>query len=130
MRQDEYAKRLKADMAKVGPKRDDHRRQAALLMAGRKNQQAKKRAEHELKAMQVKVGAYVRVVISGKTIKQGEVVGECGSQWLVRTTTSTRYYAKGHCEKIKTGETSKAIRHREVMEVIVPKAGVYGDGDI
>lgn len=130
MRQDEYAKRLKADMAKVGPKRDDPRRQAALLMAGRKNQQAKKRAEHELKAMQVKVGAYVRVVITGEPIKQGQVIGESGKQWLVRSASGTRYYAKGHCEKIKVSETSKAIRHREVMEVIVPKAGVYGDGDI
>lgn len=127
MGQSEYRRRLMVDMERVGPKRDDPRRQAALLMAGRKNQQAKAKAEHYLRAAQVEVGSYVRVVIEGKKAVQGQVIGEDGRLWIVLTSKGPRPYAKGHCEKAKASEVSKAVRKGKAAR---PEEEVYGDGDI
>ena len=59
-----------------GPKRDDPLRKEALRLNGLKQQEFKKRAEHEIKAMQVQVGCRVRVRIEGLAPIQGKVVGE------------------------------------------------------
>jgi len=123
-----------------GPKRDDPLRIAALRLHGLKQEEAKKRGEHEVKAAMVTLGCRVRVKIEGMQIKQGKVVGETTVKnkkmmtqcWLVQNLKDgVRAYAKAHCEKLKPSEVSKALR--SIGKSRQDKQGpdtIYGDGDI
>ncbi len=130
--------------SRPGPKRDDPLRIAALRLHGQKQEEAKKRAEHEVRSAQVQVGCRVRVKIEGLAPLQGKVVGEITLKskfksrvtttecWLVHSTKhGVKPYAKAHCEKLKSNEVSRTLR-----SIGKGKQGphgpdtIYGDGDI
>lgn len=127
-----------------GPKRDDPLRIAALRLHGQKQEEAKKKAEHEVRSAQVQLGCRVRIKIEGMQIKQGKVVGETKLEakfksrkvvtecWLVQNLKDgIKPYAKTHCEKLKLNEVSKALREigKGKQEPQGPDT-IYGDGDI
>ncbi len=121
-----------------GPKRDDPLRREALRLNGLKYIADKARAEHEVRSAQVVMGCRVRVRIKGLAPVQGKVVGEhvhIASKkkktecWLVYNLKhGIRPYAKAHCEKISSSETSKAVR--EIGKAPKGPDTIYGDGDI
>ncbi len=124
-----------------GPKRDDPLRREALRINGLRYQEAKLRAEHEVRSAQVVIGCRVRVRIEGLAPIQGKVVGEhvhIASKkkrtecWLVYNLKhGVRPYAKAHCERLRASEVSKALRDLGKTKPF-PKGPdtIYGDGDI
>ena len=127
-----------------GPKRDDPLRIAALRLHGQRQEEAKKRAEHEVRSAQVQVGCRVRVKIEGLAPLQGKVVGETTLRskfksritltecWLVQSAKhGVKPYAKAHCEKLKPSEVSKAAR--SIGSAKPRQLGpdtIFGDGDV
>ena len=119
-----------------GPKRDDPLRREALRLHALRDQEFKKRVEHEIKALQVKIGSKVRVKIEGRKTVRGMVVGETKVKktecWIVQSTSKTRPYAKVHCEQLKAKEISKSIRELGKDDPATPQGPeiIYGNGDI
>jgi hypothetical protein len=120
---------MEVEMVESWPKRDDPRRIAALAEHGRRSEEARVLIEAKIRKVregEVGVGDMVRWQ---PPAKHGKVVGDDGKWWVVETSGGHKErWHKGQCERLKSRETSGAVRRIGAGPTGPGK--IYGDGDI